>query len=205
MGRYRAVAHGMPSSFYIMTWHRPRGIRLQAPPLLNILLNKTPLHYTRCLSIKTPCSHVSHSACLCLKCKKIQINYLAPQLLVKSFECLSMTCTRPRLHFLAAVRGWPHPFHHVRAGQPLPKIVYEEDESLLRGKSAMYRHCALFPLKFCASKYKLFSVVLYPRGQLLANFYWHQNNTHFIIFYTRIRLCSRTWHRVEHIPSLTFL
>lgn len=26
--------------------------------------------------------------------------------------------------------GWPRPFHHVRAGQPLPKIVYEDDESL---------------------------------------------------------------------------
>lgn len=25
----------------------------------------------------------------------------------------------------------PRPLHHVRAGQPLPKIVYEEDESLL--------------------------------------------------------------------------
>lgn len=72
--------------------------------------------------------------CLFVSCAKKQNESNSPafQTLVESFECLSMTCTnQPRLHMLTTGGGgWPRPFHHVRAGQPLPKIVYEDDESL---------------------------------------------------------------------------
>lgn len=135
MGGYRAVAHGMPSSFYIMTWHRPRGIRLQALPLFNVLLWNSP-------STNIQQSEISKRFRLTCLSQLIYVLIFFKIALLLRLWWRALNVCRWRVPDHASVSeqrrgGWTHPLHHVRAGQPLPEIVYEEDESLLHPGQAV--------------------------------------------------------------------
>lgn len=122
----RAVAQG--STFYIMmTWRRRWGIkRLKASPMCFVFI----LASSQMLSVVVIKQLVYKSLSLIVwllnKIKKHKLHGLSVARLVALGVCRWLVSDNH-----VSIFYQPRPFHHVRAGLPLPEIGYEEDESLL--------------------------------------------------------------------------